>query len=119
MKRVLSVLLCTVIVLFCFAGCKGETAEENCVKYSLVRMGLNDMLQTADQVREATGVSDLYLKLYDDGTAKMRVSKEVISLQYGDDLIWRPEDPDTVYALVILGDSVTIIDNFYIYEFAK
>ena len=82
-------------------------------------MGLSDMLQTAQQVREATGISDLYLKLYDDGTAQMRVSKQIIQLQYSDDLIWRQEDPDTVYALVILGDSVTIIDNFYIYEFAK
>lgn len=119
MKKILAVWICALLVLCCIAGCGSDAVEENCEKYTLVRMGPNEMLQTADQVREATGISDLYLKLYDDGTAQMRVSREIIELEYGDDLIWRPEDPDTVYALVILDDSVTIIDNFYIYEFAK
>ena len=118
MKKFLSIFLCILLLACCFTGCK-ETVEENCVKYTLVRMGPEEMQQTAAQVKEATGLSDLYLKLYDDGTAQMRVSKEIIALEYGDDLIWRPEDPNTVYALVILGDTVTIIDNFYIYEFAK
>ena len=117
MKKLLLCALCLVLALSCLCACNGE--EEGCTKYTLKSMGIGDMQNTNKQVQQITGVKDLYLKLYDDGTAKMRVSKEIIDLVYDETHIWRPTDPDTKYDLIFHEDAVMVVDGAYFYQFVK
>mgnify|MGYP003294320113 CR=1 FL=1 len=117
MKRSLGIILCAVLLVGLLCGCQAE--KPGCTKYTLVQMGLEGMLQSAATVRQVTGIRDLYLKLYEDGTAQMRVSQEIIELAYEDGKIWRVDDPSVVCQLVLQGSTAKVIDNFYVYEFKK
>lgn len=116
MKRL--ILLFLALSLLCFAGCAGE---ETGTKYTLVGIQLTDggyMNESA--LRQQTGGEDLYILLYDNGTAKLKIQKGSPAEMHYDDLyIWNPETPDTKAAYHFEGDSLSILDYPFIYHFEK
>lgn len=118
MKKIFTVMLSLILLLGCLTGCQ-EKAEAGCTKYTLESMGIGEMTMSGSQARRESGISDLYLKLYDDGTAEMRVSKEIVKMEYADGQIWRTDTPDAKVTYTINGNTITITDGAYTYTFTK
>ena len=118
MKRIFAILA----VMLCLVACTREKqapAEENCTKYQLVSIGMGNMIMSAQEAKETSGIQDLYFKLYDDGTAKLRIEKDPIVLVYAEGQLWTPEDPETKIPCQIQEDTVIITDGAFVYEFKK
>ena len=120
MRRIVGIILC-VLMLGTLWGCKESqsTEEGNYTKYALVSMGMSGWNMSAKEVQEYSGVKDLYLKLYEDGTAKIRVDKTPKDMVYDENYIWQTENPDLKMSYVIDGNTLTITDGAYTYIFEK
>lgn len=120
MKRFLCMILC-LVALLCLAACsqEKEAAEEGCTKYKLKSMGMGQMIMSAQEAREASGIQDLYLKLYDDGTAVLRVGKEPLEMCYDATHLWLPDAPQEKIPYTIEGDTLTFVDGAMAYTFEK
>lgn len=118
MKRVLMLILCLTL-LGGLLGCQSEEEEVGCTKYALVNISVDDMIMSAEEAREVSGIDDLYIKFYEDGTAKMRVGEEVIQMGYDDSYVWRTDSPNDKVAYTLEQDVVTLIDGGFVYTFKK
>lgn len=121
MKRLL-ILILSLVMLGCLWGCQSEkeaTVEEGCTKYSLVSMGMENLIMSAQEARDISGIDDLYLKFYEDGTAKMRVGEEIIEMEYDEGYLWRSGTPDEKASYTIENDVVVLIDGGMVYTFKK
>ena len=122
MKRVITVLLCLVL-LGCLWGCQEtkekakEAQEENCTKYSLSSIIMDSMTMTGEEAREYSGIDDLYIKFYEDGTAKMRLEKEPLNLCYDGEYLWQADNPEEKVSYAMNGISVAVYDGAFTYNF--
>ena len=119
MKRVMALLLCLVL-LGCLWGCeeKDTKAEEKpCTKYSLSSIIMDNMTMTGAEAREYSGINDLYIKFYEDGTAKMRLEKEPLHLCYDDQYLWQADNPEEKVSYSISGIAVSVYDGAFTYNF--
>ena len=117
MKRILLLLLA--FSLFSFAGCAEE--EKPGTRYTLVGIQLSDggyMSESA--LRQQSGGESLYVHLYDDGTARLKIQKgDPVDMVYDDLYIWRTDSPDVKAAYYMDGDSLSILDYPFEYHFEK
>lgn len=121
--------ICMICVLcalaMVFAGCNKEQEvqetvdEANCTRYEFVQWYLDKMVHSAEEVAEVTGNSDLYLKLYPDGTAQMCISDKVQDMKYEGETIWLVDEPNNKMILTIEGDDATIVDGGHVFQFSK
>ncbi len=118
MKRILMLILCLTL-LDCMWGCQNKEEEVGCTKYELVSISVDNVTMSAKEAREASGIDDLYIKFYEDGTAKMRVGKEVINMGYDEGYVWRTDSPNDKVAYTLEQDVVTLIDGGFVYTFKK
>ena len=117
MKKIFTLILTLLLVATLF-GCKNQ-AEAGCEKYNLESVGMGNMIMSGDEARQDSGISDLYLKLYEDGTAEMRISEEIIHMEYADGLIWRADTPDQKIHYTVTDDTLSIVDGAFTYTFTK
>ena len=116
MKRIL--FLCLVFSLLCFAGCAEEKPG---TRYTLVGIQLTDggYMSESDLHRQSGG-EDLYIHMYEDGTASLKIQKgDPVDMVCDDLYIWRTDSPDAKAAYHIDGDSLSILDYPFEYHFKK
>ncbi len=116
MKRILLLLL--ILSLLCFTGC---AEEETGTKYTLVGIQLTDGGYMNESVlRQQSGGEDLYIRLYDNGTAKLKIQKgEPVEMHYDDLYIWNPQTPDLKAAYHFEDNGLSILDYPFLYHFEK
>ena len=120
MKRCIAIVLCLVLALGMAACSEKKTqVEEGCTKYKLKSISMGEMVMSAKEAQESSGIQDLYLKLYDDGTAVLRIGKEPLEMCYDDTYLWLPETPDEKITYTIMGDQLTFVDGAMTYIFEK
>ena len=117
MKKIFTLIL-TLLLATALFGCKNQP-EAGCEKYNLESVGMGNMIMSGDEARRDSGISDLYLKLYEDGTAEMRISEEIIHMEYADGLIWRADTPDQKIHYTVTDDTLSIVDGAFTYTFTK
>ena len=121
MKRVLSLILCVVMVLgvaACFAGCgdDGKKAEAGIAgRYNLETMAIDgteisikDLMEMAGD--EAEGL-EFYLELKADGTAVMNMGGDIEELVYKDGQIWPEGDEDDKISFTVKGNTLTLEED--------
>ena len=122
MKRFFSILLLLALTL-CFAACSGEgnesTAPTGGTKYKLVSIQMEEGGYMGQQtLEEASGGDDLYVVLYDDGTAKLRIQPGApTDMVYNETAMWRVDSPDVTAQYEIEGKELTIRDYPFVYTF--
>ena len=126
MKKWLCI-LCVMGIFLCFAGCKDQKedavqittqAEEGCYRYEFVKWSIDQQVQTYEMVAAATSNSDLFLKLYEDGTAQMCIGTDVKQMQYKDGTIWLVDEPNNKMTLTLSANIATVTDGAYVFQFA-
>ncbi len=115
-KRFVYILLALCLLL---AGCKEKDPKGTQV-YRLQSIAMDGIVMDEAALDKMSDGADLYLKLFPDGTAEMRVtSKNVVKMEYDESNMWKPETPDLLAPYTVEGLTLSLYDGAAVYVFAK
>ena len=115
MKRVLSLILCVVMVLgvaACFAGCGDKDEAGLAGRYNLESMAMGDQVVSMSDLKAMAGEEadslEFYLELRGDGTAVMNMAGDTQELLYKDGMMWAEGEEDEKVPFTVKGNVLTM-----------
>ena len=97
--------LCLIVCLMVSLAACGEITG----RYDLVSMSNGTDMMDADDVRSITGFDgDLYIELFEDGTAVMSMFGTTTDLEYDDNYLWPVSDKEDTMSYRIEGSSLIL-----------
>ncbi len=119
--RVKSLFLLLLAICTVLPGCgKKEQTQQSGQTYILQSISMEGIVMDQEALAEVSGGAELYLKLFSDGTARMRVTSEkVVEMEYDGSYMWRPDTPELKAPYTLEDGILTLEDGAAVYVFEK